>query len=227
MYHKVSATASKGLTIASERLEAQFRFLAENGYNSYHFSELSQLQQLPKKKSIVITFDDGYMSQLEFAVPLLKKYGLKATFFIPLKYVGVEDQWNEIREPIMDAHTLKSLDPAIIELGYHSYAHQKYNELSLDQIEADIQKAFTTASEDALPLVSVLAYPFGKYPRKNPEKAQFFQQLENHQFTYGLRIGNRLNAFPFRKPFEIQRIDVKGEWKLNKFRRKIKFGKMF
>ncbi len=227
MYHKISATESKGLTIASEDLEEQFRFLADKGYHTYHFSELSQFQRLPKKKNIVITFDDGYVSQLEFAVPLLKKYSLKATFFIPLKYMGAADQWNENTAPIMDAETLKALDPRVIELAYHSYAHQKYNELSPAQIEADTQKAFATASAHALPLGPYLAYPFGKYPRKNPKKSQFFQQLENHQFTYALRIGNRLNAFPFRDPFEIQRIDVKGEWDLKKFRRKIKFGKLF
>ena len=226
MYHKVSASASSGLTISTERLEEQFRFLAENGYHTYHFSELSQLQTLPKKKNIVITFDDGYVSQLEFAVPLLNKYGLKATFFIPLKYMGAEDKWNKITAPIMDADTLKTLDTTVIELAYHSYEHKKYIELSPDQIEVDTQKAFAAIPEHGLSLGPYLAYPFGKYSRKNPEKGIFFQQLKNHQFIYGLRIGNRLNSFPFQDPFEIQRIDVKGEWSQKKFQRKIKFGKL-
>ena len=226
MYHKVSTTDSQGLTIASERLEAQFRFLSENNYRSYHFSELTALRKLPQKKNVVITFDDGYVNQLEFAVPLLEKYNLKATFFIPLKYVGAEDQWNENTSAIMDAETLRSLNPMTIELAYHSYEHEKYNHLSPGEIEVDTLKAFEAASEMALPMAPFLAYPFGKFPRKNPEKAQFFQQLEKHQFVYGLRIGNRLNAFPFTDPFELQRIDVKGQWKLKKFRRKLKYGNL-
>ena len=226
MYHKVSAEESKGLTIASERLEAQFRFLAENNYRSYHLSELVNLEKLPQKKNIVITFDDGYVSQLEFAVPLLQKYNLKATFFIPLKYVGGMDDWNDITAPIMDADTLRSLNPLTVELAYHSYAHRKYNQLSPDEREADTLKAFNVASKNALPLAPYLAYPYGKFPRKDPEKVDFFQQLENHKFVYGLRIGNRLNTFPFPNPFEIQRIDVKGQWKLKKFRKKLKYGNL-
>jgi len=226
MYHKVSAEESKGLTIASERLEAQFRFLAENNYRSYHLSELVNLEKLPQKKNIVITFDDGYVSQLEFAVPLLQKYNLKATFFIPLKYVGGMDDWNDITAPIMDADTLHSLNPLTVELAYHSYAHRKYNQLSPDEREADTLKAFNVASKNALPFAPYLAYPYGKFPRKDPEKVDFFQQLENHKFVYGLRIGNRLNTFPFPNPFEIQRIDVKGQWKLKKFRKKLKYGNL-
>jgi len=226
MYHKVSADESMGLTIASERLEAQFRFLSENNYRSYHLSELANLQKLPQKKNVVITFDDGYVSQLEFAVPLLKKYNLKATFFIPLKYVGGTDDWNEVTASIMDADTLRALNPMTVELAYHSYTHRKYNQLSPDEREADTLKAFNAASKNTLPLGPYLAYPYGKFPRKDPEKRQFFQQLENHQFVYGLRIGNRLNNFPFPNPFELQRIDVKGQWKLKKFKRKLKYGNL-
>ncbi|RLD27155.1 MAG: polysaccharide deacetylase family protein, partial [Bacteroidetes bacterium] len=75
--------------------------------------------------------------------------------------------------------------------------------------------------------VPYLAYPYGKFPRKDPERSQFFQQLQKNNFQYGLRIGNRPNTFPFKDPFEIQRIDIKGEYSLSKFKRKIKYGKLF
>lgn len=228
MYHKVSATKSKGLTISAEKLEAQFRYLAESGFETYHLSTLAILRKLPKKKrNIVLTFDDGYVSQMEFVVPLLQKYNLKATFFIPLKYIGKEDEWNEDRSPIMDLDMLKSLDPTVVELGYHSYSHQKYTELSGEEITTDTRKAFSVVSEHALPLGPYLAYPYGKFPRKDPKKSQFFQQLKEFQFEFGLRIGNRVNRFPFKSKYEIQRIDVKGEWNLSRFKRKIRFGKVF
>ena len=227
MYHKVSATQSKGLTISAERLEEQFQYLASKGFHTHHFSSLSILKKLPKKKkNIIITFDDGYVSQLEYVVPLLQKYNLKATFFIPTKYVGKEDEWNEEREPIMDFEAIRSLNPTIVELGYHSYAHRKYDKMTPEEIEVDTRKAFEVASENALPMGPYLAYPYGKFPRRDPEGSQFFQQLKEFQFEFGLRIGNRINRFPFRKKFEIQRIDVKGEWSLARFKRKIRFGKV-
>ncbi len=116
MYHKVSSTESKGLTISAEKLEEQFQYLADKDFQTHHFSSLSILKKLPKKKkNIALTFDDGYVSQLEYVVPLLQKYNLKATFFIPLKYIGKEEEWNEERAPIMDFDALRSLNPTIVE----------------------------------------------------------------------------------------------------------------
>lgn len=227
MYHSVSLTESEGLTISAKKLEEQFKYLAENGYKTYHFKDLMDLKKLPFKKNMVITFDDGYINQMELAIPLLEKYDLKATFFVPLAYLGKTDEWNTGSLPIMTAEALKTLDPVSIELAFHSFHHNRYTELSAAEIEEDTRLCFESVSENELSFAAVLAYPYGKYPRKSPEKGSFKNHLREQQFVYGTRIGNRINRFPFRKPFEIQRVDVKGEFSLAKFKRKIKFGKLF
>ncbi len=227
MYHKVSTQESSGLTISVVKLEEQLRWLSENNYQSYHLSELYHIKKLSSKRSVVITFDDGYVSQWEWALPLLAKYQLKATFFIPLKYVGATDAWNHPSSPLMTAAQLKALDPSIVELGYHSYAHQMYHEMSIAAIDEDTKFAIEAASKGQLSMSPIIAYPYGKFPRKYPEKEAFFNLLRMHQFQYGLRIGNRVNSFPFKNPFEINRIDVKGEYSLKKFIWKLKFGKLF
>lgn len=227
MYHHVSLTQSAGLTISLEKLETQLKWLSENGYRSFHFSELEALKTLPKKKNIIITFDDAYVSQMELAVPLLQKYKLKATFFVPLQYLGKTDEWNTASNPIMTVPQLRSLDPKTIELGYHSFYHKKYHELSENEIRNDSRKCFETIAEHQLKFSPVLAYPYGKYPRATKEKQAFFKLLQKDNFKYGLRIGNRLNKFPFKEPFEIQRLDIKGEYSLAKFQRKVKYGKLF
>jgi peptidoglycan/xylan/chitin deacetylase (PgdA/CDA1 family) len=225
MYHDVSLAKSEALTISVEKLEAQFSYLAEKDYRTYHLNELMDLKILPSKKNIVITFDDGYVSQLELVVPLLEKYKLKATFFVPLYYLGKTDEWNTSSLPIMTSEQLNRLNPSIIELAFHSFYHKKCNELTEAEIEEDTQLCFDLVSENNFPFTAALAYPYGKYPRETSEKKKFIVQLERHQFKYGVRIGNRLNEFPFKKPFEIQRIDIKGEFSLAKFKRKVKFGK--
>jgi len=227
MYHDVSLKKSEALTISVEKLEEQFRYLAEKAYKTYHFKELMDLKKLSSKKNIVITFDDGYVSQLDLVVPLLKKYNLKATFFVPLNFLGKTDTWNTSSLAIMTSEQLKSLDPTLIELAFHSYLHKKYDQMTEAEIEEDTLLCFDSVSENKLAFASAVAYPFGKYPREASEKKKFITQLARHQFKYGVRIGNRLNNFPFEKPFEIQRIDVKGEFSLTKFKRKIKFGRIF
>lgn len=227
MYHDVSLSMSEALTISVEKLEEQFSYLAEKGYQTYHFKELMNLNVLQSKKNIVITFDDGYVSQLELVLPLLNKYKLKATFFVPLNYLGKTDEWNTSSLPIMTSEQLSALNPNVIELAFHSFYHKKYNELTEAEIEEDTQLCFESVSENNFPFSAVVAYPYGKYPRETSEKKKFIAKLKRHQFKYGVRIGNRLNKFPFKNPFEIQRIDVKGEFSLAKFKRKVKFGKIF
>jgi len=226
MYHNVSDDdkGSKGLTISCQELENQFRYLAEKGFAAFHLSELENTISIPKK-SVVITFDDVTENQLVYAVPLLQKYNLKATFFIPFGYIGNVDKWNEGKEKIMSIEQLQSLDSRV-ELGLHSFAHKKYAHLSEAEIDEDFDKCFKIIDENGLKVYNALAYPYGNYPKKDPRKAQFQSVLIKNNVKMGLRIGNRINKFPFKNPFEIMRIDIKGEDRLLKFKLKLRFGKL-
>jgi peptidoglycan/xylan/chitin deacetylase (PgdA/CDA1 family) len=226
MYHSISQQMkdSKGLTISVDQLEAQFAYLSKNGYQTFHFSELqnSSLDRKLPKKSVIITFDDVYVNQLHLAYPLLKKYNLKASFFIPFKYVNGIDSWNSKSEKIMSVDQLKSLDESVVELGLHSFNHGNYTSMSIEEINADFEACKSFVQNHQLPVHNVLAYPFGKFPRENPEQDDFFKCLHKHQMAYGLRIGNRVNSFPFKNNYEVQRIDIKGEDSLSKFKLKLR-----
>lgn len=229
MYHNVSVNTgdSVGLTICTKNLEAQLKHLKDNNYTALHFSDLQQMKSLNDfpEKAVIITFDDVYVNQLEHAYPLLQKYGLKACFYIPFQYVNGTDVWNKGEEPIMSIAQLKSLNSEIIELGLHSFAHNMYNELSIKEIQNDFNKCKNFILENKLIVQNTLAYPYGKYPRKGEEQDAFFKILNENKIAYGLRIGNRVNTFPFKNNYEIQRLDIKGEDTLKVFKRKLKKGK--
>ncbi len=48
-----------------------------------------------KNRSLCITFDDGYLDNLEVALPLLKKYKMPATFFCTSAFIGGGMMWND------------------------------------------------------------------------------------------------------------------------------------
>ncbi len=45
--------------------------------------------------TVVLTFDDAYLDHFEIAVPLLEKYGLSGTFFVPTDWVGRWANWSD------------------------------------------------------------------------------------------------------------------------------------
>ncbi|MEO6174490.1 MAG: polysaccharide deacetylase family protein [Flavobacterium circumlabens] len=229
MYHNISETESNKLTVPLQKLEQQFQYLKNNNFQTFHFKELEKMKAIPKK-SIVITFDDVTENQLIYAVPLLEKYNLKASFFIPFFYIGKTDLWINssgiFKNKIMTIEQLKGLDSDRIELGYHSYEHKKYSSLSTLEIESDFLKCEEVIASNNLKVYPVLAYPHGNYPRKGNENAHFKQILAKNNIKFGLRIGNRPNSFPFKDHYEIKRIDIKGQDNLVTFRLKIKLGKL-
>lgn len=225
MYHNVSEDKnSKALTIFRDKLEEQFAYLNEKGYTTYHFSELENKASI-NPKSVIITFDDVTVNQLVYAVPLLEKYNLKSTFFIPFEYIGNVDLWNSGKEKIMSIEQLKALDGKV-ELGLHSFAHKRYATLTKEEINDDFSKCFEIIEQNELKVYNALAYPYGNYPKKESNKSKFIEVLKQNNVKAGLRIGNKINKFPFKNPYEIMRIDIKGEDSLLKFKLKLRFGKL-
>ena len=222
MYHNVSpkSNLSIGLTISVDKLEEQILFLKKKNYNFLFASQLEN-EQDNNSKNIVITFDDVTVNQLEFAYPILKKHNVKATFFIPFSFVGKSDLWNEgyfpKREKIMTVEQLTSLDNSIIELGHHSFFHRKYNELTAEEVQDDLDKSFEFIANNNLNVYPSLAYPYGNFPKDKVKSELFISVLKKNGIKLAFRIGNRLNKLPLSNKYQLQRIDVKGEMSLFKF----------
>jgi len=227
MYHNITPKQdlSLGLTLSMDKFEEQLQYLNERNFRSYFVSELEDMKSF-SGKAVVLTFDDVTENQLLYALPLLVKYKIKATFFIPFSYIGTEDLWNNGSEKIMSIEQLKSLDSNFVELGHHSFFHKKYTTLSPEEIQLDFDKSFEVIAQNNLKVAPALAYPYGNYPKKGIGKVKFFEILESNNIKMAFRIGNRVNSFPLKSKFEIHRIDIKGEDNLLSFKWKLRLGKL-
>ncbi|MEJ2060247.1 MAG: polysaccharide deacetylase family protein [Gammaproteobacteria bacterium] len=90
MYHHV--TAEPGLvTVSPEHFEQQMRWLKTRGYHTVRADELLGFvrgeQALPAR-SVMITFDDGYLDNYVHAYPVLQKLGLHAVIFAVTRWIG-------------------------------------------------------------------------------------------------------------------------------------------
>lgn len=88
MYHAVGddCWGEESLFVKPEELEKQLQYLSENGYETIFFEDLSHIEQY--EKPVLLTFDDGYDDNAETLLPLLQKYGMKATVFLIAGDVG-------------------------------------------------------------------------------------------------------------------------------------------
>jgi hypothetical protein len=91
MYHYISAPPSPtdalrvGLSVPPEKFDAEMKLLADNGYHTVTLLDVYTYLQTGKPlpaHPIILTFDDGYVDNYQFAFPILKKYGMLGTFFI-------------------------------------------------------------------------------------------------------------------------------------------------
>lgn len=84
MFHDLGQNAKNGVTESLARFQDQIQALSQAGYHTLFFSDLEhyvdQGQSLPEKP-LLITFDDGYISNYRIAWKVLKQYGMKATIF--------------------------------------------------------------------------------------------------------------------------------------------------
>ena len=185
MYHHVSSEDGVGDTIGAERFASHMEALCAQGYTSISFQDAKKYVEtgtdLPDKP-VLITFDDGYESNLTLAAPILEKYGMEATVFAVgvsinkgtyketgkqmLPHFALEDAIGipaiEVQSHGYDLHEVRGLDPEPVRRG----ALQRENESREEYIrfledDCERMKKLFLAAYGRQP--EVLAYPYGLY----------------------------------------------------------------
>ena len=227
MYHKVSEGYISGTSVTVDQLEQQFLFITQQNYNCIRLSDIINPDFVYPIKPLLITFDDGYLNNFELLYPMLIKHKLNAAIMLPAKFIGLTSEWEtEPPLPLMDFTHLLQMDSQFIEFGLHSFGHQNYSTLTFGEVANDIARCFKTLKDHQIPVVPILAYPYGAYPREHPQKEQFFNVLKENGVEAGLRIGNRYNQPGTTNKYELKRIDIKGTDSFRTFKTKLKKGRV-
>jgi len=89
MYHHVSPAPGL-VTITPQHFVAQMAWLAKKAYHTASCADLEGFlrgRELPRR-TVMITFDDGYLDNYVHAYPTLKRYGLHAVVFAVTDWIG-------------------------------------------------------------------------------------------------------------------------------------------
>lgn len=223
MYHLVlpqSIAYKNDMIVTVENLEEQLIHI-KNNFKTVFFKDLETSKSVENK--IILTFDDGYYNNLQYLIPLLEKYQLKVTIFIPTEFI--QNNMNENERIYMNFEEIKSLDSNLVEIALHSHSHKNFSQMSLAESKEDLLKNIRILEEQKINFTKVFAYPYGKFPKEKERKKKFFKMLDSIGIVFAMRIGNNVASYPFKNRFKVNRIDIKYGDSLKVFKWKLKFGK--
>jgi peptidoglycan/xylan/chitin deacetylase (PgdA/CDA1 family) len=89
MYHHISPKPGL-VTCSPENFRAQMQWLAKNGWKTLStvaFADALASGKIPRK-SVLVTFDDGYLDNWVYAHPVLAEFGQRATIFLITGWMG-------------------------------------------------------------------------------------------------------------------------------------------
>lgn len=166
-YHRVILKPRSLYDFTPQKLDAHFNLLQQHGYKPITASQFLQMRLSPEtfpEKPVLLTFDDGSKSHYTYVLPLLKKYGFQATFFIFPNAITKNSKhfltWSQ----------LTKISRSGMEIGSHTMFHPYLtirNSLNrncyLSWLQDELQDSKKILERKLKIRVNSLAYPFGWY----------------------------------------------------------------
>ncbi len=186
------------------------------------FSRFSMIESLdalslPESRGerLFITFDDGYASILENAIPLLHHHHINAAIFIPTGYIGRKPDWSTNHlyhmedEIIMNEEQIKAAS-RFCEIGSHGISHSDMCAMPAEQCFMELTRSKKILESICEKEISSFSFPFGKYNdhivilAREAGYRHFFstRPVTMKKGSLGTVFG-RFEAFPFDTSFEI------------------------
>ena len=120
--------------VRPDRFQAQMAYLAHRR----QVIPLDALLSRPARTGpprVAITFDDGYCSALEHAVPVLRAHGFPATFFVPTKWIGTANAWDPGTDLMRELMSFAQVDHNKLGAQAKAAIGELTNELQIISVE--------------------------------------------------------------------------------------------
>lgn len=205
MYHDFKDSVGEdddeqSITVGTGLFEEQIVAMLEAGYTPITFFDLENYFKgtggLPDKP-IIITTDDGYLSNYTIAYPILQKYNVPATYFITSMYIGVETTkshftWDQ---------ALEMEESGLIDIQSHTHAHGLLDKMGKSEVLYQVGVSFEIIEEHLGKRdIKILSYP------------QFHHNKHTVEWIQGTDIDMQITNLAKHKsettPLDVKRIHV-------------------
>ena len=213
MYHSVKRDER-------ERFARQIDQLARLAHPVYADS---QAQNSDSRRHVAVTFDDGYHSVLENALPILRARGVPATLFVPTQHLGKSPGWitdarhRDAGERLLTADELRYMQEAGALIGSHGVTHRPLTQVSAAEVLAELVESRRQLTKILGQDVALFALPYGAGSTEVVRLAtsagytRLFLNVPVHRVSSADPLVGRIEVSPTDWPLEY-RLKIRGAY---------------
>lgn len=219
MYHRInddalnsSSPLLRDLTVPVADFEAQIRYLVEHEFTLLSAGDVEEAVRLRRplpEKAVVVTMDDGYKDNFDYASPILRRFRAPATIFLVTSTVGSVGHltWDDVL--LMKRER--------VSYGSHTVTHPDLTILPVARLDYELRESKREIEVRTVERVSSIAYPAGQYNDLVRERARAAG------YTAGWKKGGG-PVGPDCDPLLMPRLRVHGRTTMSDFARKVHSG---
>jgi len=210
MYHSIAYEKDNPVRLPIENLEEQFKYLKDNGYYTITLTDLYKyfMTDTPiPEKSVVLTFDDGYVDNYMAMLPILKKYNFKATIFVITGVIDKSDNY-------LTSQQLKEMEKYGVDIESHTANHENLKDLSKEKQLETLIKSKKELEKMLNKKVNFFAYPFGGYTKTSIEAVR--EAGYKMAITTDGRLASKSDGI-----FSLHRIYISGFHNIEEFKKRL------
>jgi len=186
----------------------QLDCLSKRGWQCAPLSEVVERSQSGVRHShseFVITFDDGYSSVYEHAIPEICRRGITATVFVVAGAIGGVNDWDckvgDRQERIMSAQQIREISDIGFEIGSHTVTHPHLTSLDEQSLKRELIDSKRRLEDIIGKEVRGFSYPYGDYD----ERVLAATVAAGYKYAVSTKLGTVRRA----NVYEIPRVNVR------------------
>ena len=222
MYHALHASRVRERwpwSISEDDFVDHLDFLQGEGWVTITQGDLVKNETELAPRTVVITFDDGYVDNLR-AFEQLARRGMCASWFIVSGSIGSMPSWSGDGQPsgrMLNEHELRMLHASGMEIGSHTANHVRLTELDDGSLSTELHVSKSILEDILGTRVNSFAYPYGAFDERSMDAVRH----AGYRSACTTRTGwARLD----RSPFLLRRLSIFNGDTASRLARKISLG---
>jgi peptidoglycan/xylan/chitin deacetylase (PgdA/CDA1 family) len=189
--------------------EKQINYFIKDGWEFVEPTDLYNKKIFNTKKKLLLTFDDGFYSNKIIAKKILKKFNIKAIFFVPSKFVEMNnlELVNKFIKYNLELKKISYLNQSKVNMGYedlkelinlkHEIGGHTKNHKHLSAVLSNFVKKNeinNSFNKNFLKKNNYFSFPFGTKQDVDQQSLKLSLKFYDYVFT-GIRGNNLLKKY--------------------------------